>query len=184
MEVYASEKIRNVALIANELRTSNAENLATIKGILSDNAENLNMLKDDFIKLTEKFMADIAATHKNGLSEISAQSKAITNSTKSLQENFSKVADESKSVSENLNVEIIALKSALQQLIIAVNSNENSMAYNKENLPKLLMQQERLTAALEKLNELAATNYSAPTSTSKFRALVPKGDSNKLNAKK
>lgn len=174
---------KNVALIVNELRKSNSESLEHMRGILSDNAENLNMLHADFVKFTEKFMADITAAHKKGLSEISAQSTVITDSTKSLQENFSQVADDTKNVSENLNAEIISLKSALQKLIIAVDANQKSIDYNKEHLPKLLTQQERLTSALEKLNERAAATYSAPDSTSNFRAL-PKGASQNLNAKK
>ena len=140
-------KIENNVTKVNEEFTAEQQRFKESWQIFS---KNLQTTVTDLTSIQEKFSATFKtiADEQNvanniHLSELSAQSQAMVNTAKTLQENISKLTLNNEVSTEKLRVELVAVKNALESLNVALSEKgdkskpvvERSPALPKKNLP-------------------------------------------------
>lgn len=129
---------------AHNLQNIFADNLEKTTAIMQNNAGNFQNTANRLESMQEKFSASFKtivdeqnANNAANLAEMSAQSKAMVDNAKTLQENFSQLALDNKATSEKLYGELVAVKKALENLtaIVSAEGDELKRAAEKNSAP-------------------------------------------------
>ena len=92
-------------------------------------------LRENFSKLFTTFISEQNSAHVAHLDELSAQSQALLKAVKSLQENTAQLAVTNQSTAEKSHEEIIALKTALENLTVILNEERAAMQVKPAFVP-------------------------------------------------
>ena len=109
--------------VANKLQSDYSDNLDRMNALMQSASENFQStqehwadLRENFSKLFNKFMLEQNSAHAAHLGELSAQSSSLLETVRLLQKNTAQLAAFNQSTAEKSHDEIIALKTALENL--------------------------------------------------------------------